>query len=87
PLNLDNFVKPFSGSQCYIVFDLFWGFDAHKMHTSSRDMTTFLIPIGLLHLTSLPTRFTNSPAEFQKCMTFILNDEIPHFRPTRNLLC
>jgi hypothetical protein len=22
--------------------------------------------------------FTNSPAEFQKCMTFILQDEIPH---------
>ncbi|KIJ17286.1 hypothetical protein PAXINDRAFT_62882, partial [Paxillus involutus ATCC 200175] len=23
PLNLDNFVEPFSGSQCYTVFDLF----------------------------------------------------------------
>jgi hypothetical protein len=78
PPNLDNFVKPFSGSQCYTVFDLFWGFDARKMHTSSRDMTAFLTPIGLLRLTSLPTGFTNSPAEFQKCMTFILNDEIPH---------
>jgi len=22
--------------------------------------------------------YTNSPAEFQKCMTFVLQDEIPH---------
>ena len=26
----------------------------------------------------MPQDYTNSPAEFQNCMTFILQDEIPH---------
>jgi hypothetical protein len=77
PLILDDFVEPFAGAQCYTVFDLFWGFDARKLHPSSRDLTAFLTPLGLLHINSLPTGFTNSPAEFQKCMTFVLKDEIP----------
>jgi len=37
-----------------------------------------MTPLGLLQITSLPTGFTNSPAEFQKCMTIVLQDEIPH---------
>lgn len=77
PPILDDFVEPFAGAQCYTVFDLFWGFDARKLHPESRDLTAFLTPLGLLRITSLPTGFTNSPAEFQKCMTFILHDEIP----------
>lgn len=30
PPNLDDFVEPFAGCQCYTVFDLYWGFDARK---------------------------------------------------------
>lgn len=78
PPNLDQFIEPFAGRQCYTVFDLFWGFDARKMAVECRDMTAFLSPLGLLRLTSLPTGFTNSPAEFQACMVFLLQDEIPH---------
>jgi transposase InsO family protein len=78
PPSLDNFVEPFAGRQCYTVFDLFWGFDARKVHPSSCDLTTFLTPLGLLRITSMPTGYTNSPAEFQQCMVFILQDEIPH---------
>ena len=77
PPIVDDFIEPFAGRQCYTVFDLFWGFDARKVHPSSRDLTAFLSPLGLLRLTSLPTGFTNSPAEFQRCMLFILQDEIP----------
>jgi len=31
---LDDFLveNPFSGRQCYTVFDLFWGFDARRVH-------------------------------------------------------
>ena len=29
---LDDFVEGFAGRQCYTVFDLFWGFDARKIH-------------------------------------------------------
>jgi len=78
PPILDEFIEPFAGRQCYTVFDLFWGFDARKVHPASRDLTAFLSPLGLLRLTSLPTGFTNSPAEFQRCMLFILQDEIPN---------
>jgi hypothetical protein len=77
PPIVDDFIEPFAGRQCYTVFDLFWGFDARKVHPQSRDLTAFLTPLGLLRLTSLPMGYTNSPAEFQKCMSFILHDEIP----------
>ena len=39
-------------------------------------MTAFLTPLGMLHLTFLPTGYTNSPAEFQECMVFILHNEL-----------
>ena len=74
---VDDFVDGFAGRQCYTVFDLFWGFDARKIHPKSRDLTAFMTPLGLLQITSLPTGFTNSPAEFQKCMAIILKDEMP----------
>src|SRR6267378_4241260 len=75
---IDDFVEGFAGHQCYSVFDLFWGFDARKIHPKSRGLTAFMTPLGLLQITSLPTGFTNSPAEFQKCMAMVLKDEIPH---------
>ena len=78
PPILDDFVEPFAGRQCYTVFDLFWGFDARKVHPACRDLTAFLTPLGLLRITSMPTGYTNSPAEFQQCMVFILQNEIPH---------
>lgn len=77
PPVLDDFVEPFAGRSCYTVFDLFWGFDARKVDPSSRDLTAFMTPLGLLRLTAMPMGYTNSPAEFQKCMVFIMRDEIP----------
>lgn len=78
PPTLDDFVEPFAGRQCYTVLDLFWAFDARKLDPVSRDLTAFQSPLGLLRITSMPMGFTNSPAEFQACMTFVLQDEIPH---------
>jgi hypothetical protein len=78
PPILDSFVEPFAGSQCYTVLDMCSGFDARTVHPDSRDLTAISTPLGLLRLTCLPQGFTNSPAEFQKCMVFILQDEIPH---------
>ena len=60
PPIVDDFIEPFAGRQCYMVFDLFWGFDARKVHPASRDLTASLTPLGLLCLTSLPMGFTNS---------------------------
>jgi hypothetical protein len=53
-------------------FDLFWGFNTRRVHPDSRDLTAFATPLGLLQLTSMPMGYTNSLAEFQKCMVFIL---------------
>jgi hypothetical protein len=74
---IDDFVESYGGRQCYTVFDLFGGFDARIVDPRSRDMTAFYTPLGLLCLTALPMGYTNSPAEFQKCMMFILQEEIP----------
>jgi hypothetical protein len=74
---LDDFVESCAGRQCYTVLDLFWGFHARKVHPHHRDITAFHSPLGLLRLTAMPMGYTNSPIEFQNCMVFILQDEIP----------
>lgn len=78
PPIIDDFVEPFAGYQCYTVFDLFSGYDARVVDPQSRDLTSFMTPLGLLRITCIPQGYTNSPAEFQNCMTYILQDEIPH---------
>ncbi len=74
---VDDFVEQNVGMVCCTMFDMFWGFDGRRLDVRSRDMTAFYTPLGLLRLTSLPMGYTNAPAEFQNCMTFILQDEIP----------
>lgn len=77
PPILDEFVEAYAGRSIYSVLDMYWGFYARIMDPTSRDMTAFQTPIGPLRIVSLPMGFTNSPAEFQACMTFILQEEIP----------
>ncbi|VDC00593.1 unnamed protein product [Peniophora sp. CBMAI 1063] len=77
PPHLDHFVEKYANRACNTVFDLFWGFDARRIHPKSRDTTAFQTPLGALRLTAMPMGFTNSPAEFQNCMVFILGPEIP----------
>jgi hypothetical protein len=77
PPFLDEFVEGFTSRVIFTVLDMYWGFHARMLEPSSRDLTSFMTPLGLLRITSLPIGFTNSPAEFQACMTFILRPEIP----------
>ena len=77
PPILDEFVEAYAGRSIYSVLDMYWGFYARILDPRSRDMTAFQTPLGTLRITSLPMGFTNSPAEFQACMVFILQDEIP----------
>jgi hypothetical protein len=42
---LDDFVESFAGRQCYTVFDLFWGFDARKIHPKAEKLLPFLHPL------------------------------------------
>ena len=77
PPILDEFVEAYAGRSIYSVLDMYWGFYARVLDPKSRDMTAFQTPLGVLRITSLPMGFTNSPSEFQACMVFILEDEIP----------
>ena len=77
PPILDEFVEAYAGRSVYSVLDMYWGFYARVLDAESRDMTAFQTPLGALRITSLPMGFTNSPAEFQACMVFLLQDEIP----------
>ena len=76
PPILDEFVERFAGWSIYSVLDMYWGFYARIMDPRSRDLTAFQTPLGTLRIVSLPMGFTNSPAEFQACMMFILKEEI-----------
>ena len=78
PPILEDFVESYGGRSVCSVLDMYWGFHARMLHPESRDMTAFQTPLGALRIVSLPMGYTNSPAEFQACMAFILKDEIPH---------
>ena len=73
----EEFVETFAGRTVYSVLDMYWGFYARTVSPKSRDMTAFQTPLGELRIVSLPMGYTNSPAEFQACMMFILQDEVP----------
>jgi hypothetical protein len=77
PPILDEFVEAYTGQSVYSVLDMYWGFYARVLDPKSWDITAFQTPLGVLRITSLPMGFTNSPLEFQACMVFILQDEIP----------
>ena len=48
------------------------------LDVESQDMTAFQTPLGVFCLTSLPMGYANAPAEFQACMMFILQNEVPN---------
>ena len=78
PPIIEEFVEEYAGRSIYTVLDMYWGFHARMLDPSSRDLTAFQTPLGAYRLTSLPMGFANSPAEFQACMMFILQDEVPN---------
>jgi len=77
PPILEEFVEAYAGRSVYSVLDMFWGFHARILDVNSRDLTAFQTPIGSFRLTSLPMGYANSPAEFQACMLFLLQEEMP----------
>lgn len=78
PPIMEDFVEAYAGRSVYSVLDMYWGFYARILDPESRDLTAFQTPLGPLRITSLPMGFTNSPAEFQASMLFILKEEIPN---------
>ena len=73
---MEDFIEQFVAYQCYTVFNLYLGYDAH-LPPRSHDLRAFYTPLGLLRNTTMPQGFTNSPAKFQNSVAFLLQDEIP----------
>jgi hypothetical protein len=77
PPVIDEMIQEFVGFETYALFDLYRGYEQRWLSEKSRDMTSIRTPIGLLRCTKLPQGACNSPAEFQRTMAWVLQDEIP----------
>jgi hypothetical protein len=79
PPSMDQMAEDFAGRACYRVLDLFVAFDQRSLDAASRDYTTFQTPLGTFRLTAIPMGYTNAAQIMQGNVTFILQDEIPHY--------
>ncbi len=75
-VNLPPFINEFSKKFVeYIIaslIDFFSSYNQIKFNKKSRDLTAFHTPIGLLRMTTLPQKITNSVAQFARITTKIL---------------
>ena len=78
PPSADEFAEEFSGCAVASLVDFFSGYDQVELDPSSRDMTAFMTPLGLLRMTTLPQGATNSVAQFMRIIIRILKDHFPH---------
>ncbi|KAK4691592.1 hypothetical protein P7C70_g9318, partial [Phenoliferia sp. Uapishka_3] len=79
PPVMEDFIEDFTGRACLGLMDVLGGFDQRVLAEASRDLTTFMTPLGPVRLTRLPQGATNSVAEFQRAMVHILAEEIPEY--------
>ncbi len=79
PPATEELAAHFAGRACGGILDLFIGYDKRSLAESSRDLTTFQTLFGALRLVTLPMGWTNSVPIFHDDVTYILQDEIPHF--------
>ena len=78
PPHADSFAEQCAGCEVYTVMDLYWGYDGRSIAEESEEMTAFSTDLGLLVHKGLPVGHCNAVAEFQRCMTVVLREEIPH---------
>jgi hypothetical protein len=79
PPFVEQLAESFAGYAVYGMMDLFARYDQPPLHVESRDMTTFSSPLGPQRLTILPMGYTNVVQIYQADMSFILQEEIPHY--------
>ena len=77
-LMTDAIVESFACCAAFSLFDLYVSFDQWQLALESRDLTTFQLLLGALHLTIIPMGFTNLPQIMYGDVTFTLSNEIPH---------
>ena len=79
PPFIEHLAESFARYAVYGMMDLFAGYDQCPLHPDSWDLTTFNSPLGPHRLTTIPMGYTNMVQIYQADMSFILEDEIPHY--------
>jgi hypothetical protein len=71
----DQIIKAMAGHSCYLILDLFVGYDHHTLDISC-DLTTVQSSIGTIRLTCLPQGWTGTMPIFHSDVIFILEPKI-----------
>ena len=77
PPNVEDFVEEFAGLKSVSLVDMQSGYDQIPLDITSRDLTGFQTPLGLLRNCTIIQGGTNSVAQFCRIATQILEDLIP----------
>ena len=77
PPSVDEFLEDFTGCANASLVDFFLGYNQVKLAAMFRDLTAFMMLLGLLRMTRLPMGATNLVAQFVRIVTKILQDHIP----------
>src|SRR5882724_7837735 len=78
PPILEFYAENLGGQGSYTWLNLFVAFDYQNLAVQSQGLTTFQMPLGLLHLATLPMGATNSIQILQGDISFIIQEEIPN---------
>jgi hypothetical protein len=78
PPNINIFLKEFAGCAVASLINFFFGYDHVKLDSKYKDMTVFIIPLGLFKQTIILQKIINSIAQFVRIVTKILKKYIPH---------
>jgi hypothetical protein len=78
PLNINIFLEKFAECAMASFINFFSGYDHVKLNSKCKNMTIFIIPLGLLRQTTILQKITNSTAQFVRIVTKILKKYIPH---------
>lgn len=81
PPDADEFVEEFSGMAMASLVDLFSGYDQINLDPRDRNMTAIQTPLGLLRQTTFLQGGSNSVAQFQRVISWILKDVLEFAKP------
>jgi hypothetical protein len=77
PPSADYFSEEFAGCKVASLIDFFSRYDQVELAKESRDLTGFQTELGLLRQVTLPIGGTNSPGQFQRVTTRVVERHIP----------
>lgn len=72
PPSVDELSEALAGCHIMSLLDFHSGYDQVELDKSSRDITAFQTPLGLLRMTTLPQGATNSVAQFVRISSKIM---------------